>query len=246
MTVPFIYTSFEKSLGVIEIDDERSHHLRRVLRVKPGDFVEICDGEGSRKLCLAEGTEKGKVILQEHASFLYKQNLPKISIFQAVFNRSSFENAVRLAAYAGAYSIIPFYSHRSSSSCGMQTNIDRLRKIAESACSTARRSYLMKISDEVKFSDVARSVKEFDLSMIASSPDAPGILKRLRKGKPESIALVIGPEGGLEDNERIILSDAGFVEISLGNLTLPSECAGAFGCYAINRLMLDEGSRNHE
>ena len=138
------------------------------------------------------------------------------------------ETIVQKCTELGVYSIVPVVSAR----CVVVPNKDfekkrkRYNRVALEAAKQSRRAMVPEVQPltELKKIDPAT----FDLFLVAYEDENGRTLKQaLRKETtPRTIALLIGPEGGLEEGEVARLTEAGAVSVSLGKRILRTETAG--------------------
>ena len=104
---------------------------------------------------------------------------------------------------------------------------ERWQKISDEACKQCRRGIVPGIADAVNHSEMMNMLKDFDLVLFPYENETGRTIKdalRNLKDKPETVAIVIGPEGGFSDSEAENLRK--YECVSLGKTILRTETAG--------------------
>jgi 16S rRNA (uracil1498-N3)-methyltransferase len=187
--------------------DER--HLRRVLRVRPGDAVSVSDGRGGRRACrLGAGAELeacGDVVSEPRPR-------PPITVAFALVKGQRPELVVQKLTELGVDRIVPFVAERSVVRWDpgkVDRQAERFAVIAREAAMQCRRVHLPEVARVADFDTVAA---------------LPGAALADPEGAPPSLSLptvLIGPEGGWGGTERT----AGLPSVRFGAHTLRSETA---------------------
>jgi 16S rRNA (uracil1498-N3)-methyltransferase len=223
--------------GHAEISGEDARHLTRVLRVEPGQRYEISD---NRQVYLAEIETARK----EHVVFrtLEKLDVPqpraRFVLCAALIKFDHFEWMIEKATELGVSEIVPVETARSER--GLQRaahkRLDRWRRIALEASQQARRALLPEIREPAALP----TVLSIPAACRCALDEEPGglPLSRALAATPDAdtIALLTGPEGGWTDAERAAILEAGWTQVTLGNLILRAETAAiaalAIGAHA--------------
>jgi 16S rRNA (uracil1498-N3)-methyltransferase len=217
--------------GQTELSGSDAEHLTRVLRVEPGQRFELSD---NRKLYLAEVELARKSLV----SFRILEELPapaqspRIILFPALFKFERFEWGIEKATELGVSAIRPWEAARTEAALarGAETRHARWEKIALEASQQSRRAHLPQINGVAKLSAVLQTEATVRLAL-DEDPDARPILDSLPavREPSDSIALLLGPEGGLTDSERSQILAAQWQACSLGSTILRAETAAIAG-----------------
>ena len=204
-----------------------ARHLSRVLRAEAGQKYEISDG---RKVYLAEVAE----VRTEEVSFgvleeLVPPELPvRLALLAALVKFDRFEWIIEKATELGVEIIIPVQADRSAKglSEGARTRLERWRRIAREASQQARRAELPEILAPVSTQEALRAPARHRY-FLEEQPGAPPLLVALpsERSRGDTVALLVGPEGGWTDGERAQAAKAGWTAVSLGPFTLRTETA---------------------
>ncbi len=223
----FFCDSIVEQTAVIKGDD--AHHIARVLRMKAGDALSLCDGCGKEyaaEICEISPdsiTCKLGVVSDSEA-----ESPCRITLFQCLPKSGKFEIIVQKCTELGVFAIVPVHSMRCVVVPGkdFQKKIDRYQRVALEAAKQSRRAMIPEILPLMKISNVDPCA--FDLFLVAYEEESSLSLKAALRQveRPESVALLIGPEGGLDAAEVEQLVSAGAVTVSLGKRILRTETAG--------------------
>lgn len=201
-------------------------HISRVLRMREGDTLTLCDGEKTDYLCEIASISKKEVI----CSILEKEENrneceAEITLYQGVPKGAKMDLIIQKCVELGAARIVPFVSQRTVATA--KGKLDRFQKIALEAAKQSGRGIVPEVSEIVSFDDAISSLMENELSLFAYEESRGFTLKdALREKKSSSVGIMIGPEGGFSPEEAKAAENAGAVTVSLGNRILRTETAG--------------------
>jgi 16S rRNA (uracil1498-N3)-methyltransferase len=234
--------------GKAQIDDsDVVHQWVKVLRLREGDTVILCDGKGSQaEAVIHELGKKNATVLVGEVTKVESEPQRKITLSAAIIKRENFEWIVEKATEAGVSEIIPIISART-----MKTGLkmDRLRSIAKEAVEQCGRGVLPVIHEPMTFEEAMEKMKGgknvfFNVipSDFAERNRNEGCLvtlaSRATRHDNNEITLWIGPEGGWTTEEVQHAKQKGAKVRSLGNLTLRAETAALVATYlAANDLL---------
>jgi 16S rRNA (uracil1498-N3)-methyltransferase len=218
----FFVDAVHGSHAVIEGED--AYHLARVLRAEPGERYEISDNHA---LYLAEI----EAVRRDRISFRVVEQLPvsapvlAVTLYAALFKFDRFEWLLEKATELGVSSIAPVIAERTEKGLDKAAakRLARWRRIALEASQQARRARLPEVREAAPLEMAVRDAAG-PRYLLDEAPGVPPMLPALA-GNPESIALLVGPEGGWTDRERARASGAGWQAVSLGPQVLRAETA---------------------
>ncbi len=211
------------SLGRHSLPEASAHYISRVLRLSPGGAVQLFDGSGAEfRGELAEvGKKTVTVELQEYLAGMPESPL-RIHLGQGLSRGERMDWAIQKATELGVAQITPIVSER----CEVRLNDERVdkrlahwRQIAISACEQCGRSVLPLIHAPVSLRDWL--TLEADLKLVLHPVAEPLV----SHAKPQTLAFLIGPEGGLSESEVAQAADQGFQPARLGPRVLRTETA---------------------
>lgn len=220
----------EEKIRIIGTD---VNHIKNVLRLKAGDEIQVCNQETMENfICEIEEINKEFVqtkIVKKMKS-LSEGNI-ELHIFQGLPKADKMELIIQKGTELGVSKIIPVAFQRSivklSGKDEAKKN-QRWQKIAEVAAKQSGRDFIPEIKEVIEVKNICDLVQEYDIMLLAYEEEKENTLKNelLKiKGTRENfkIAVVIGPEGGIEKEEVVLLKNAGAEVVSLGRRILRTE-----------------------
>ena len=218
----------------IKIEGEDVNHIKNVLRKKIGDKITI----GSKKsefdyLCEIEKIEENSILANiiEQQVGKAESNI-KITIMQGLPKADKMELIIQKSVELGVYDIIPVEMKR----CVVKLNekdrkkkIERWQKIAEVASKQSGRNRVPIIHNVISIKNICNLYQEYDIVIVAYEKERENKLKyELKKLKETAkkdlkIAILIGPEGGIEEEELKTLEKDKIAVVTLGNRILRTE-----------------------
>lgn len=213
--------------NIAEITGEEAVHISRVLRMKKGDEVTLCDGEGMfYEAVLKDFSDKR--VTAEVVSLRKAETEPsvKVTIFQGVPKNPKLETIVQKATEIGVVRIVPMDTIRAVAKLDKAAKVDRLRKIAREAAKQSKRGVIPEVTDSMSFKEAVKMAAQADLAIIPYEEEREVSLKCALQGKkPQSVSIMIGPEGGFEKEEIALAKEAGIISVTLGKRILRTETA---------------------
>lgn len=219
--------------GQITIEGGDVNHIRNVLRMKSGEFMEVSDGSGTRYLCKLKETQPDRVLLEVEDIWADDVELDShIYLFQGLPKSDKMELIIQKAVELGVFEIIPVATKRvvvKLDEKKADKKAARWNAIAEGAAKQSGRSIIPKVRSVMSFQDALEYAKELDVRLIPYEK-AKGMaateqaLEQVESGN--AVAVFIGPEGGFEESEIEQAVQCGVSPISLGRRILRTETAG--------------------
>lgn len=210
--------------NLISLKGEEFMHLTKVLRHKVGDRV-VCFYDGSDKLlCEIKSIMKQEALLFVKEKEKCEANPNKrITLFQGLPKQDKLELIAKMLTEIGISDIVPFSSKYTLGTLDGHKR-ERLNKIIVSACKQCGRTSLTKIHETKPLKEIDFS--SYDLVILASEKEKETSFKDLRQKilTSQSIAYIVGAEGGFSDEEFEYLKDKS-VSITLGSRILRTESA---------------------
>ena len=230
----FFVTTNQIEGNTIMIQDEDVNHIKNVLRAKIDDTIDICDSDTSKNYaCKIKKIEEKCIsceIIEEMESHV--ESHIQVSIFQGLPKADKMELVIQKSVELGAYDITPVEMKR----CVVKLNekdkikkIQRWQKIAEGAAKQSGRDRIPTINPIINIHTLCENMKQYDLVLVAYENEKVNTLKQeLKKVKNDKhkemkIAIVIGPEGGIDKEEITKFEDYHAKIITLGNRILRTE-----------------------
>ncbi len=208
---------------------ENAAHAK-VLRLKNGDEVTVCDGEGSDYRCTVSDTAPGQISLVVHAVCAAQSEAAiSCSIYMAFAKSDKFEHVIQKATELGASELICFPSARCVSrpdEKSLLKKLERWQKIAASAAEQSRRGVIPRVIALSSYSEALERAAKADLAVcFYENENHRTFRSAIEAGPIRSAALLTGPEGGFEPEEIRQAEDAGLAICTLGKRILRCETA---------------------
>ncbi len=208
---------------------DECRHLKKVLRLQPGDTITAVDGIGNQlQGILTEYISKDEASF-EITSRSFKPGEPGIDVIllQAVMKGDRFEYLVEKAVEIGVFGIIPIITERTIVDPS-PNKVERWRRIAVAAMKQSGRSYLPRIFEPTDFTNSFELLEEKNqkLLLFESGDNSIRSLFVESQGNNTPIYVAIGPEGDFTDEELSYAIENGFLKTTLGKRRLRSETAG--------------------
>ena len=216
--------------GMAALAPEDARHACRVLRMQPGDRMELFAGG---KRWLAELTE----LSPEAAACRVLSPLPsteaalRITLYQGIPKGEKLELIIQKATELGAAAVVPAAMKRSIprwDSREARKKQERWQRIAREAAKQSGRTALPEIGLPVSFQELAERISRHEAAIVPWEDARTLSLTAFHAARPavKDLAVVIGPEGGMEAAEIDRLRDAGCLPVTLGPRILRTETAG--------------------
>lgn len=216
---------------VIIIIGEDVKHIKNVLRRQIGDNLEICNQEtGKTYKCEIVKLNNQEIINHIIEEITSVEDKIKVDIYQGLPKADKMELIIQKSIELGANAIIPVEMKRcvvKLDSKSESKKIERWQKIAESAAKQSGRRTVPEIHGIVKVVDIAKLKDKYDSIIVCYENEKENYIKnellRLKDKQKLRIAIVIGPEGGLEEQDVEYLKQNGASVVTLGNRILRTE-----------------------
>lgn len=216
-------------------NSEDANHAIKVLRIEVGEIFRVSDGNGGWANVQVE--EVTKRSLETTVLEVGRQEPLEIqfTVVQALPKSDRAKEAVELLTEAGADVIVPWLANRSISRTEV---ISKFATTAREASKQSRRLFIPELHETVKEKGVIELIKSADLALVfheSASVKLSEIITPQTKAK--SVLIVIGPEGGITDQELEAFAAAGAHVAGLGRPILRSAHAGLAALSAVNSLL---------
>ena len=215
-----------------EIDGDLYRHISKVLRLKIGDRIKLFDGTGRESAATISrlGNRNLTVTLETTAIPVPTRSAPVITLIQGLPKGEKLDLIIQKATELGAHSIIAFPAARSVvriPPAQIEQRISRWQRIAGEAARQSQRSSVPRLSFAP---DLAAALAQADLptKLLLWEGERECRLKETLalSPPPTGVVILVGPEGGLTDEEAASAVVGGFVSVSLGPRILRTETAG--------------------
>lgn len=212
-------------------------HIYKVLRLSEGTKVVLNNCEGVEYLAKINSINKSEVVLDIIEKLnVNNESRVNIHLYQGMPKAQKMDLIVQKGTELGVYDFTPIVTSRVDIKLkGEFKKIDRLNRIALEASKQSKRSIIPKVNEPINFEIALDKLKDLDLILVPyENAENFGVKTLMSKFKKENvdlstikdIGIVIGPEGGFEEEEIEQLNNHGAYIITLGNRILRTETAG--------------------
>lgn len=215
------------------------NHIKKVLRGKIGDTLQICNNQsGENYLCNIENISNENILckIKEKVEEKVEANI-EVTIFQGLPKADKMEYIIQKSVELGVYDITPVEMKR----CIVKLNekdknkkIDRWQKISEVAAKQCGRDIIPKVNNIINIENVCDLIQKYDIVLVAYENEKENTLKEQIKNIKENIiknknniktkiGVLIGPEGGIDIKEIEKMKENDAKIITLGKRILRTE-----------------------
>ncbi|WP_375057793.1 16S rRNA (uracil(1498)-N(3))-methyltransferase [Zobellella sp. DQSA1] len=227
MRIPRIHEPQPLGKGLeLLLSEDAANHVGRVLRMQPGQPLVLFNGEGGQYDAeIVRADKKSVQVRVGHFSAIETESPLHFHLGQVISRGDKMDFTIQKSVELGVNVITPLFSSR----CGVKLSGERLdkkvqqwQKIAIAACEQCGRNRIPEIRPAVHLEQwLVENSHELKLNL---HPRAQFSVNRLPS--PEhGVRLLVGPEGGLSDDEIALARAQGFVDILLGPRVLRTETA---------------------
>ena len=216
-------------------NSEDANHAIKVLRIEVGEIFRVSDGNGG--WANVQVNEVTKRSLETTVLEVGRQEPLEIkfTVVQALPKSDRAKEAVELLTEAGADVIVPWLANRSISRTEV---ISKFATTAREASKQSRRLFIPQLHETVKEKGVIELIKNADLALVFHESAQVKLSEIITpQTKAKNVVLVIGPEGGITEEELATFAAAGAHVAGLGRPILRSAHAGLAALSAVNSLL---------
>ncbi len=221
---------------------QEARHALKVLRLRKGDEIVIFDGTGNEYLARIEASSTVSVKLKVLKKLNINRDSPlDTTLYMGLTNKlQKFELAIQKSTELGVKTVVPVICKRSAFGEKVKDWSGKLRRWNEITVNAAKqcgRNILPQIEEPIRLSDIEDSS---ELKFVLWEKGGRSF-KDYSQFSPNSVSLVVGPEGGLDNEEIEILKAKGFNVIHLGKRILRAETAAIASLSVVQFLWGDLG-----
>ncbi|GAA3459170.1 16S rRNA (uracil(1498)-N(3))-methyltransferase [Saccharothrix longispora] len=239
MTLPVFLVPALPTGGTAVLDGPEGRHAATVRRLRAGEELVLSDGSGDQARCVVEEAVKDALRLRVVERWTVPEPSVRVVVAQALVKGDRGELAVELATEAGVDGVVPWRASRCVTKWedgprGAKA-LERWRGTAREAAKQARRARVPSVADPVTTSGLASLVSSSTVALVLheSSSQPLGTVPLPTSG---DVLLVVGPEGGITDEELSALTAAGAHVVRLGPAVLRASTAAAVALGALGVL----------
>ena len=216
-------------------DKSDLHHMKKVLRMAPGDEMDISDGSEWEYHVRLESMydDEATLVILDKQKFAREPRL-HVTLYQGVPKAGKMEGIIQKCVELGVHSIVPVFMERTVvvDKGNFGKKLDRWQKISDEAVKQCKRGIIPEVAESLKFKEMLPELANYDLILFPYENEEGRTIKDclrdvVASGElPKTVCIIIGPEGGFADKEAAMLDEAGAQRVSLGKTILRTETAG--------------------
>ncbi len=219
----------------VVLDGDEGRHAVVVKRTRPGERLALTDGAGTTAVVTVERTDRSSltavVARVDHA----EPELPRVVVVQAIPKGDRGELAVEMLTEVGVDRIVPWAASRSVAvwkGDRAARSLGKWRTTAREAAKQARRSWFPEVGEMVTTDEVVELLAKASVPVVLHEA-ASGPLADLPVPGRGEIVIVVGPEGGISDEELEAFAAVGAEAVRLGSSVLRTSTAGVAATAAL-------------
>jgi 16S rRNA (uracil1498-N3)-methyltransferase len=226
----------------VVVDGDEGFHAASVRRIRVGEELDLGDGAGTVAHVAVEGVGKSSLTARVLSRRTVLPPSPQVTVVQALPKSDRSELAIELATEAGADAFLAWQSDRCvarwDGAAKAEKGLRRWQAVARSAARQSRRPYVPPVTSLVSTKELAAKMSSMSGRAVALvlHESATQPLTSVGLADADSLMLIIGPEGGIGDDELAVLTGAGATAVRLGPSVLRTTSAAAVGLGALGVL----------
>jgi 16S rRNA (uracil1498-N3)-methyltransferase len=235
MTPPLFLVDELPVADRFDLTGEEGRHAARVRRLNAGERVAVGDGRGGLLDCEVASVIADGLELTVSSRRLVPASQPRLVVVQALPKGERAELAVETMTELGVDEIVPWSASRSVvqwAGARGDKALEKWRRTAREAAKQSRRAWVPVVAPLASTAEVARRAPTFVLHEAATTPLATAALPPAGE-----VVVVVGPEGGVTEDELATFAAAGGVAVRLGDPVLRTSTAGAAALAALSLLL---------
>jgi 16S rRNA (uracil1498-N3)-methyltransferase len=229
----------------VVLGKEDSHHLLRVMRAQPGELFTVLAGgieHGCRLTSVADARAVGEVLSRHPAA---GEPPVRVTLLQGLAKGDKLETVIQHGTEIGMAEFVPVATSRAVvklDPARAAERVERWQRIAREAAEQCRRGAVPQVSPVISWKQAVARSPEFDLALVPWEEGGEPLKAVLAAAVGvKSVAVFIGPEGGLSPEEVALAKQHGARAVTLGPRILRTETAGLVAAAAILHVLGDLG-----
>lgn len=243
MVATLFYVDALPDVGALAIvDGDEGFHAATVRRIRPGAELVLGDGAGDLARCRVEQAGRDGLSARVLARWGVAPARPAVTVVQALPKSERSELAIELATEAGADAFVAWQAARCVANwqgARVDNGLRRWRAAARSAARQSRRAHIPPVEGVLSTAALTQRVRDEVAAggtVLALHESGTDRLTGEQVARANSVLLVVGPEGGVAEQEVGALTDAGAVAVRLGPQVLRTSTAAAVALGALGVL----------
>lgn len=209
---------------LVTLDGPEGHHAADVRRLRVGERLSLTDGHGAHGAATVTAVRKGGLDAEVAAWSTSSRPAPRLVVAQALAKGGRDEDAVEAMTEVGVDEVIAWQASRSVAKWTDRTGA-RWLSTSEAAARQSRRTWWPAVAGPLSTPDLVACVQDVDVAVVMHEA-ATTPLPAVDVAGANEVLVVVGPEGGIADDELDALTGAGAVSAQVGGTVLRSSTAG--------------------
>ncbi len=222
--------------GLLELTGEEGHHAAVVRRIGVGEHITLTDGRGTVATCRVRRAGKTGLTAEVLGEVgVVQAEMPRVMVVQAIPKGDRGELAVEMLTEVGVDVIVPWTAARSVAKWKGERadkHLAKWRTTAREAAKQARRAWFPEVAEPVTTDQVAGLLERANVPVVLHEAASGPLADVPIPGRGE-IVIVVGPEGGITDEELQAFAAVGAEPLRLGSSVLRSSTAGVAAAAAL-------------
>jgi 16S rRNA (uracil1498-N3)-methyltransferase len=214
-----------------EFDSEDAFHAIKVLRIAAGEIFNLSDGAGAWSRVSVNNVNKKSMTVTVLESGFEEALMEQFTIVQAIPKGDRIKESIEMSTEGGVDRIVMWKAARSIGRA--DEKIEKLQSTAREASKQSRRFRIPQVSGVATTDQVVDEIAKSDLAFVFHESATSSISQAVSKGA-KKVLIIIGPEGGLTDEEVSTFAAAGAKVVLMGRPILRSAHAGLAAMAAVN------------
>lgn len=216
----------------VVLSGDEGRHAADVRRLRVGEAVDLTDGVGGLAHGVVAEVRRGELTVEIRDRVRVPCPSPRLVVFQALARGGRDEDAVEAMTEVGVDHVIGWDAARNVARWTERTQA-RWTATSRAAAKQSRRAWWPEISGPATTADVAARCTAADVAIVLHET-ATSALAAVPFPAAGDIVVVVGPEGGITEDELAVLADADAHVVRLGDEVLRSSTAGVAALSVIN------------
>jgi 16S rRNA (uracil1498-N3)-methyltransferase len=221
--------------GSVEMTGDEARHAVVVRRIRIGERVALTDGSGTTAVCTVTATTKSSLSACVEELAVVAAETPRLVVVQAIPKGDRGELAVEMLTEAGVDVVVPWAAARSVAVWRGERaakSLARWRSTAREAAKQSRRPWFPTVTELAATSDVVDLLRDAALSVVLHEASSTP-LAALEVPVEGDVVVVVGPEGGISEDELAAFAAVGAAPLRLGTSVLRTSTAGVAAAAAL-------------
>jgi 16S rRNA (uracil1498-N3)-methyltransferase len=216
-----------KETKTFTLDGDEGRHAATVKRMREGEVIHLCDGQGTRAIATVVKVHKNSLDLSIDQFTFEESPEPRFVVVQALAKGERAELAVEMLTEVGADAIIPWRAEHSIGKWdSVEKGLEKWRRTSRESAKQSRRAWIPEISNLKSTAEVCEMMSQAQ-SVFVLHESADQALAACAIREQGTIMIVVGPEGGISPDELAAFSAAGARVVHMGASVMRTSTAGA-------------------